>query len=286
LKLGLGTAQLGMAYGIHGCGRVPAGEANAILSTAVEAGIDTLDTAVDYGSSERVIGAFPGRDDCRIVTKIPELGGDAPASVVNDSIRESLQHLRISRIYGVLVHQVTDLLQPRGEDFWRALVELRERGTVSRIGVSVYSPDELVAVCKRFRPELVQLPLNLLDQRFLNSGLISRLRREGAEIHVRSVFLQGLLTLRPDERPAWTDRWRDVFRVLDERIAAAGMSATQACLRFALKQSEVDRVIVGVDSREQLQELIDHCACGNSLEGAEALACRDEDLLLPYRWPT
>jgi len=286
VKLALGTAQFGAAYGIAGAGPLSEAEAELALRLAAEAGIDTLDTAAVYGDSETVIGRSPHRADFRIVTKLPPVTEREPRDFVRRSVASSLERLRVERVHGLLVHRADDLLGVGGDALWSALAALRGEGLVKCIGASVYGPDELATLNERYGPDLVQLPLNVLDQRVLSSGLLPAMRAAGTEIHARSPFLQGLLVMPAGQRPAWTARWQPELAAVDDWVEASGLPAEGACLQFALRQEDVDRVVVGIDGTDQLKGLLEQSGNMAMLPPADPLACNDEDLILPCRWPT
>lgn len=285
MRLALGTVQFGRDYGPIGGRQVPPAEASEMLERAAENGIDTLDTAATYGTSETVIGAHSVRHRFRVVTKVPELDNRDPVALVERAVEHSLERLRIDRLHGVLVHHAADLLGASGDRLWGALESVRDQGIVQHIGASVYRPHELELLRERYDLGLVQAPLSLLDQRLLETDLLSRLHNNGTAIHVRSVFLQGLLPMPEDRRPAWTAPWQQALRACDAWAARAGLSRIAACVRFALSQPEVDRVVVGAHDAAQLQEILDGARSSVGLPPAESLACHDEQFLHPYKWP-
>jgi aryl-alcohol dehydrogenase-like predicted oxidoreductase len=152
--------------------------------------------------------------------------------------------------------------------------------------VSVYNARELDAVLDVFEPEIVQAPLNALDQRLAASGHLARLKRQGVEVHSRSVFLQGLLLMEPKALPAHFAAHRSRLAGYRDAVSATGMTPTQAALSAVLACPEVDCVIVGVCSRAQLEEVV--AAAGQARPADELLrfACEDEDLIDPSRWPS
>src|SRR5262249_17350751 len=156
-----------------------------------------IDTAPLYGGSEESLGrALRAGDAFAIVTKTPWFGpGGVPANAeaLTSAFQASLDRLRQERVYGLLVHRASDLLGPEGDDLFEAMRRLKQLGRVAKIGVSIYDARELEGVLARHQPDLVQLPLNVLDQRLLAGGQITRLKSAGVEIHARSAFLQGLL---------------------------------------------------------------------------------------------
>jgi aryl-alcohol dehydrogenase-like predicted oxidoreductase len=285
VKLALGTVQFGLEYGIaNRTGRVTLEEARAIVQHARSSGIDTLDTAMAYGDSECRLGEI-GVTDWRIVSKLPAVPDtchDVGEWVVS-SVHESLRRLRVSRLYGLLLHRPAQLLEPLGSDLYRALQAIKGDGLVEKIGVSIYDPAELDTLCPAYSLDLVQSPFNLLDRRLKTSGWLARLAADGVELHVRSVFLQGLLLMAPAARPPAFRRWAPLWAAYDRWLAETGLSPVEACLRDALSVPEISRVIVGVDSLSQLSANLESAA-GPPPAIPDPLQTNDVDLLNPARW--
>lgn len=258
MKLALGTVQFGMRYGVaNSVGQVSEAAAEAILKQASLLGVNMLDTAVAYGSSEEVLGKF-AQTDQNIVTKlsaVPETERDLKNWIIGQ-FDGSLERLRVSRIYGLLLHRPDQLLGPSGAEIYDALAELKARGSVQKIGVSIYSPDELEPLLERYNFDLVQATLNILDRRILETGWAGRLKEHGIELHTRSAFLQGLLLMPKDQRPVRFERWKSIWEEWDQWLSDTGLSPLEACLRFAVQQPLVDRVVIGVDSTAQLLEIV------------------------------
>lgn len=284
-RLALGTAQFGMAYGIaNATGKVSGDEVGEILRCARRAGVETLDTAAGYGTSEQVLGEN-GVKEWKVVSKLPALP-DHKVDVkawVHEAVDTALSRLRIPFFHGLLVHRLDDLLGPRRGDLVRGLQEVREAGKAMKIGASVYGPEPLEALDYIGRFDLVQAPLNVIDRRLSSSGWLSRLAAGGVEVHVRSAFMQGLLLLPAESRPARFRRWQALWRAWDDWIGAESLTPLQACLAFALSHEEVDRVVVGVDSARQLQEIFAACK-PMTLTPPMELVSEDPDLVDPSNW--
>jgi aryl-alcohol dehydrogenase-like predicted oxidoreductase len=285
LKLALGTVQFGLPYGIaNRQGQVAPADARAILDYAVSIGIDTLDTAAVYGDSEQRLGEI-GVQTLKIISKlppIPDKTGDV-GHWVRTTVEKSLELLRIRQLAGLLLHHPADLLGENGAQLHRALLDVQAAGLVRKIGVSVYRPAELDELIGRFPIEIVQAPFNVLDRRILTSGWLARLHGLGIEVHVRSVFLQGLLLLDRLARPPQFNRWQEIWQDWDEYLLASNQTPLEACVRFASSSPTIARVVVGIDSRRQLEEIF------GALDGATVslpynLQCNDPHLLEPSRW--
>jgi aryl-alcohol dehydrogenase-like predicted oxidoreductase len=266
MKLALGTVQFGLDYGVaNSGGRVSEDEARAILAEAAQSGMDTLDTAIAYGDSERVLGGL-GVSQWQVVTKLPSVpvGCDDVVSWVEREIQQSMARLNVTQLHGVLLHRPVQLVESRGQELYRGLQVIKENGLTQKIGVSVYEPAELDQLFDRFDLDLVQAPLNILDRRLVESGWAKQLKNAGVELHTRSAFLQGLLLMPVSERPGKFNRWSDIWSVWDKWLDDHSLSPLQACLRYLNSVLEVDRVVVGVDSVAQLNQIIG--ASGGVLE--------------------
>jgi aryl-alcohol dehydrogenase-like predicted oxidoreductase len=281
-RIALGTAQLGLPYGIaNRIGQVPEASAREMLALAQARGVDTIDTAVGYGTSEAALGAI-GVEGLSVVTKLPAVPEGADVERwVEETMATSLARLRLPRVHGVLLHRPAQLLGPQGAALFRALERLKARGLTAKIGCSIYSPAKLDRLLPRFPLDLVQAPLNVLDRRLVRSGWLERLGEAGVEVHARSAFLQGLL-LSP-EPPRTFDRWRPAFAAWWSWLERERLPALAACLGYVLSHPAVSRVVVGAESVAQLAGILD-AAEASPVAVPDRLATDDEDLIDPTRW--
>ena len=193
-RLGLGTVQFGADYGIsNGQGQSSFVQAREVLAEAHRQGLAVIDTSPAYGVSEEVVGRCLTDDHAfKIVTKTPVLGAAAltrdDAAVVKGSFYRSLQKLGQESLYALLVHHIGDLLAANGELLWDVMSDMKKWGLVEKIGVSAYSGDQIDRLLTRFPIDIVQVPLNVFDQRLVKSGYLAGLKKRGVEIHVRSGF--------------------------------------------------------------------------------------------------
>lgn len=289
-KLVLGTVQFGLNYGISNVnGRPGETDVDRMLQRARAGGIDTLDTAAAYGDAEAALGRMIAADDFRVITKTQPVSAtevDAQAlSQVESAFARSLQRLSMPRVFGLMVHYGSDLLKPGGDQLFKLLTGLRERGLADRIGASVYDPEEAEAIMDRYPIDLIQLPFNIVDQRASRSGLLSRLKARGVEVHVRSAFLQGALLMDPDSLPAHLAPLRTIGAELRAACRARGWSVQQACLRFVAGTPGVDKVVCGVNSLGELDELIDNFHDQHDGFDFARFATDDSVLVNPSKWP-
>ena len=283
-RLGLGTAQFGLDYGVSNAGgRTPAPEAAAILARAAEAGVGVVDTASAYGEAEAVLGpALPRPCPFLVVTKV---GGVADDDALEAQARASLERMGVDHAYACLLHSAGDLDGQRGVALWARLRRLQARGLFRKIGVSAYASDDPVRLARQWKPDLMQLPVSLLDQRLIAEGALPRLADLGVEIHLRSIFLQGLLFLDAERLPpALASAWPQLKQIR-RQLAEAGADPLRAALHFALSRPEAAAVIVGVTDRAELDALL-QAAAAPPLELDWPDLRLDHPLALdPHRWP-
>lgn len=286
-KLGLGTVQWGLAYGLSNQGGVTSPAAvTAILDEARYRGISVLDTAFLYGDAETVLGKNK-LDAFRVVSKTPKFATpvitDEQARQMKVAFQQSLLRLSSERIYGLLIHHADDLIVPGGEKLVESLDALKQSRVVEKIGVSVYSTEQLEAVLRVFTPDIVQIPISVLDQRFLLSGQLERMKNNGIEIHARSVFLQGLLLMPLAKIPKYFDPIKPLLAKWHSAAEMQRMSQVQAALSFVRDLPCVDTVLVGVESLAQMQSCIADFSLDASFN-ATHLACNASDFVNPANW--
>ncbi|MFL6622356.1 MAG: aldo/keto reductase [Sulfurifustaceae bacterium] len=288
MKLGLGTVQFGQQYGVSNSqGKTSPEEVARILRLAEKIGVSVLDTAPLYGDSEAVLGAcLPWGHAFHLVTKTPQFAGfdvGDVAAAVDHSFRASLQRLRQPTVYGLLVHNAADLLSANGDAIFSALEALRSDGRVTKIGVSAYSPQEIEDVLARYPVDLVQIPVNVFDQRLIRSGHLGRLKSRGVEVHARSIFLQGLLLLQPDALASYFSGVRAHLGRYREAVHALGMTPLQGALAFVAAIPEVDVMVCGVTREADLAEIHGALRADLKVDFGE-FAIDAPEIVEPRRW--
>lgn len=284
-RLILGTAQFGLPYGISNQrGQIPEAEVAVILAEAATAGIETLDTAAAYGSSEQCLGQALGSlpDRFRIISKYHPNQPDKP---IAQAFRESLERLQVNRLHGYLLHSYASYSSKPG--ILDELQELKSSGKVEKIGISLYHAAEAKELLEReANVDILQFPYSVFDQRF--EQLLPELRSRGIETHIRSVYLQGLYFMQPDQLPPYLQEAAPKLERLQQLASDYQLPIGAVCLAFALANPYISSVVIGVESLSTLQENIRYS--GTVLPEAlytQLLELKEENesILLPYKWP-
>jgi aryl-alcohol dehydrogenase-like predicted oxidoreductase len=291
MKLTLGTAQFGLNYGISNVeGQCSATEVRRILELAENEGITLLDTAPNYGSAESVVGdVINNLPSIEVMSKVPALMNARPGeiySVFDASLTQTCLHLNRKSVDTLLVHKYQDLTGPNGREMMQALIRLKEQGRTRRIGISAYTYAQVSPVLAQYPIDVVQVPLNVLDQRLLKTTAQKDLQKSGIELHVRSIFLQGVLMLSPVELPEFLTPLAPVLQSYQDKLAQTGLSKLTGALAFVCQQPAISRVIVGVTKVEELKELLYAYKQASEVDmDFSAFSVSDDNLISPANWP-
>jgi aryl-alcohol dehydrogenase-like predicted oxidoreductase len=272
-RLGIGTVQFGMHYGISNVlGQTSASEVSSILAYAKSRGIHLIDTALAYGDAERTLGEN-NLSSFQVVSKFRALN---PGESLMDQLKVSLASLKISSLYGYLAHRSKDLIErPK---CWDDLQQAKEKGLAIKIGFSLNELEDFeLLYSKGIRPDLIQVPFNFLDRRF--EAVMKQCKSDGCEVHSRSVFLQGLFFSPVEHLPSFFDEVKPVIA----QLQAQNTNLASSLIHFVMSQPFIDKVIMGVNNVDQLKNNLEQLDSTEALS-AEAFKVSD-NILIPSRWP-
>lgn len=280
MKLGLGTVQFGLTYGVNNIhGKPNLQQIEETLKLAEESGITILDTAADYGESESNLGKTLKENSAfRIVTKVSKNGS------VRDSLLTSLNRLNRNQVYGLLLHDYQHFVaRPQ---VWSEMVALKTEGLTAKVGFSIYSPTQLKTI-ENLHPvyDIVQVPYSILDQRF--EKYFGIMKDKGVEIHVRSAFVQGLVFSKLDSINPFFSPIKSKLETLNAISQETGKSIESLCLNFVNANPYIDSIIIGVDTKQNLARNV--AVLNEVLVHAELTKLRmlredNEQMILPYNW--
>lgn len=286
-KLSLGSVQWGSSYGISNVyGQTNVNEVSKILNEARQKGIRLIDTATSYGNAEEVLGKH-NLNFFSIVTKIPKFEKNIIFKSEVDNFvltfQQSLKKLNQSSCYGLLLHHKDDVFKKGSEYFIQVLNDLKFRGLVKKIGVSIYDSKKIEDLIEKLNPDIIQLPLNVLDQRVIQDGTLKYLKSKNIEIHARSVFLQGLLLMPTEKMPLFFKTWSKKLYEWKRLCFEKNVNFLEAALNFVIKQKNIDYCLVGVENLNQFKECILATKSHVALDFTQ-LACNDTKLINPINW--
>lgn len=283
-KLGLAAAQFGLdGMSASPRARSPETEARDILGIAARARLSVLDVSGNYGRAEQVLGDLIPRPVPFRVT-LSAARADRGPDFVEAEARASLRRLALERADALIVSSPSELFGPHGAAVWDRLARLRDEGLFAKIGVAAHASDDPVGVARRFKPDILQAPASLLDQRLLADGSLQRIAGMGIEVQLRSIFLNGLLFLPPDRVPAQLKGASGRLSKVRRMIAEGRSDPLQAALGFALSRPEASAVLVGVTSAAELSAVVAAAFSPPPDLDWDDMAIDDPVALDPRRW--
>ena len=257
-RLVLGTAQLGMDYGIaNTTGKPVYNTARSIVQETWESGIREFDTAQAYGQSEsvleRIFKDLGIADEARVITKLATDIDHSDRAALNNALEISLNNLGVESLYGLMLHR-EDMLDLWEKGLKENLADIVNSDRVKHIGVSVYSPERAVQALNTEGISMVQLPTNLIDRRFERAGVFQLADDMGKTIYIRSIFLQGLLLMPPDRLP---EHMRFATPVLSRLVSLArdvGLNIKELCIGYVKHAFPNAKVVIGAETQQQIIE--------------------------------
>lgn len=290
MKIVLGAVQFGLDYGISNTyGKIVKHDAKQILKFAYDNNIGMIDTASLYGESEDIIGkSTNNKHNWKIITKTPHFIDDCidklQVKQLRESFNQSLLNLNKKYLYGLLLHSCDDLFKPNGDLLFKEMERLKSIGLINKIGVSVYNKYQIDRVLDNFEIDLIQLPVNILDQSLISDGSLVKLKKHGVEVHARSVFLQGLLLMEENLIPSYflpIKKNLDAFKNLARELS---LTKLELALGYVASIDEIDKIVVGVNTLSQLQEIIKATQLKTNFEEYRNISINNSNYTNPSLW--
>ena len=283
-KIILGTAQFGLDYGINNStGKPEDKELEDILINAFTNNISFLDTAEAYGNAQKRIGFFHEKHPDKQFNIITKFYENSSLKSLEQHVLNDLDELKVQQMYAYLFHNLKDLKLHIKEK--EELLKLKKEELINKIGVSLYTNDEVEYVLSNFEfIDIIQIPFNLFDNINLRGSILTRMKSKGIEIHTRSAFLQGLFFKKAlPERLLPLKPYVDLIQDISKTYA---ISIPELALRYCVNQPLIDRVLIGVDTKEQLTTNIKSLGHLDKeiKEGIDDIKIAQTELLNPVNW--
>ena len=292
MKIGIGTAQLGMKYGvINNSKKLDLDNFKKILSLSLKNNISIIDTANNYGDSIKKIGHIISKNKFRnkfkIISKISGLRKVNKSNIYShifDNINFSLKKLKVKSLEGILIHDVKDLKSKKSTEIFNSFIKLKKKKLVKKIGFSAYKISDVLKYIKKYNFDFIQFPLNVFDQRILDKKIQKKLRFFKVELHVRSIFLQGLLLLSKKELPNNFKNKRIIKR-WHKFLNDNSLDAITTCINFIKNNNVYSNIIIGFHDYQQFEDVVKNFSKKkNIILNFKNLAIKDDNIINPSKW--
>ena len=284
MKLAIGSAQFGFNYSLTGSEIKDDKEVESIIDYAREIGINTIDTAIGYGLAERRLGRV-GISGFKIITKLPKIDPTNNISqYIEDEIYKSLENLNVESLYGLLLHNPSDILSSQKNTIIDTIEKLKENKIIKNFGYSLYQPEEIDRLEETYYSDMLQVPYNLFDRRFENVINTNLKNIKSKKIYVRSIFLRGILLQKnPSSISNYFSHWDNIFLRWKEWLIQNDVDPLLACVNYIKNNHKIERAIVGIDCLKQLKSIYSAYTSEQNIYPINSFVS-DLNLLDPRRW--
>lgn len=285
-KIIIGTANFNLKYGINDFKFKKKELKFVLFKNLLKKKIDYFDTSFNYNLTNNFLKNFKF-ENSKIITKfsLPKTKIDTYLKNFEKKIIEQRIIYKISSFEAILFHNVLDLKSMYSEKILKILFELKKKGIVKKIGVSIYSPDDLKVVFSKFNPDIVQAPINIFDQRLLKSKWLKVIKKNKILIQARSIFLQGSLVkdLSRSNRINMNIKMINKIKKFHNWCNKKKISRVEACVIFIKNINFIDHIVVGIDSNKDLNEILKALNKRRKIN-VEQFSTLNQNLIDPRKW--
>ena len=279
-RLVIGTANFGQKYGLEKI-QVNSKEIKKILNYAWKKNIRYIDTANFYGETEKLIGKINDKK-FKFISKIKinqKLINNP--KLIEYSVIKTLKNLKIKKLYALLIHNPNFLIRDKKKKIIKEINKLQSRGFLEKIGASIYSNNEIRYLLKNYKMNIIQLPSNIFDRRLKNLGWEKILKKNKIEIHVRSIFLQGLFLNK--KKLNYFKKWKENFKNFENWTKTKGISRVQACINYVYSQKKINKIVIGVDKLNKFKEIL-NIKIKRRIKHPQFIFKNENQLINPTKW--
>ncbi len=285
MNLIIGSAQIGMRYGLQKK-KIPKKHINKIYKLCKNNNIKYVDTANSYGTSEKIIGQSK-LNNLKIITKIVipiNISNKYLRKFIQSNLKKTIKKLNVKQIDAILIHNPSIFKSNNKEIILNIFDELKKKKLIKYFGASVYSPNDVNKLLKFWKPDIIQFPLNILDQRFLKNNFIKKLKKEQIILLSRSIFLQGFLLQNVENYSIIKlKKFKFILQKIEKWCVNNKITRIDACIHFVKNISYIDYMIVGFDDFYQLEKIIKSFRSKN-IKIPETFKVDNLQLIDPRRW--
>ncbi len=282
-KLCIGSAQFGTKYGVSNRhGKIKKKELDKLFFILKKEKIKFLDTSIDYRNCEKILNKL-NLENIEVISKIPKIPKKCLDinKWIENKVVSSLKKINKKSFYAILLHNPDDMLSNKAHIIYKSLINLKKSKKIKKIGISIYDFESSIRILKKFNFDIIQCPYNVIDRRLENSRYMNFFKKKKVEIHVRSVFLQGLLLMK--KRPSKFDKWAKLFKIWDRMNKNNMLQSALNAINFVLKNKNINKIILGFENSNQLKSILENFQ-NKKTNYPTNIASKDLKLINPNNW--
>lgn len=277
----IGTANFSMEYGLKNQKKkLSIKKKEKIIKFLKKNKLTFFDTSQEYADCENYLGNCNLKKN--IITKVLFKKKIITKEYVKCLVDSSLKKLKEKKLYALLFHNPKDLAGERGKKIFKLLKAEKKLGKIKKIGISINKPGDIKIFHNKYPIDLIQIPINVFDQRLIESGILKKLKKNNIEIHARSIFLQGSLLMKINNLPSYFNKFKKHFIKWEKFIKDNNLKKIEACINF-IKQFNIDKIVIGIDNKNQLDQIMKIKNYSHKLN-FDDLSVNDLKLIFPKYW--
>jgi len=279
----LGTANLNKKYGFLKKS-IRFSEFKKIIKNSKKNKVRYIDTSINYSGVHKILGKL-NLNKIKVITKIsiPTNNNINAELWIKKIIKNIIRDLKTKSLYCVLIHNSNILLNNKYKKYILNLNELKKKGKIKKIGFSVYNLREAKILLKKYKFDILQVPLNIINQTFCDKNFLQNIRKKNIEIHARSVFLQGILLSKDLRKMKYFKRWRTFWKDYYNWLNKNRVSGLTACLSFINGVKNISGYVIGIENEKQFKQVLD-CKIKKNLKFESFLSQKNKKLIDPSKW--
>ena len=251
----MGTANFNYNYGINRKNQnFSLKSLKKILNFAYKNKIKNIDTASVYSGVEKKLGKL-NLNKFKISSKLKKIPNNCKniKKRIFNEINDSINNLNVKKIEHFFLHHPQDLINKKTKyEVYKSLTQAKKLGLIKKIGISIYSFQELNKIINKFKVDIVQIPYSLFDRRF--EIIMRKLRNKKIHIQARSIFLQGLLLSDYNDLPKKFLKFNHLKK-FENWIKKNKITRIQAAVSFVKQMKLIDSYVIGFNNLQQLKEI-------------------------------
>ena len=251
-KIIIGTANFGQNYGISKK-KVNLRSAKVVCGYAIENKIRYLDTATSYKNSNKIIKILNKKIE--VITKVLPCKKWINFDYCLNEMNKIYFDLGNKKINTLLFHDENFLFKKEGYQVYLNLIKLKKKKLFKNIGVSIYNFYNLNYLIKKYSFDIIQCPFNIFDQRLIETNWLSKLKNRGIKIHVRSIFLQGLLLNKNLNNNNISKKWKKDLMYFNEYANKNNINLIDLCMTFVTSYN-LNGYVIGIENLKNLKKII------------------------------
>ena len=279
----LGTANLNKKYGFLKKS-IRFSEFKKIIKNSNKNKVRYIDTSINYSGVHKILGKL-NLNKIKVITKIsiPTNNNINAKLWIKKIIKNIVRDLKTRSLYCVLIHNSNILLNNKYKKYILNLNELKKKGKIKKIGFSVYNLREAKILLKKYKFDILQVPLNIINQTFCDKNFLQNIRKKNIEIHARSIFLQGILLSKDLRKMKYFKRWRTFWKDYYNWLNKNRVSGLTACLSFINGVKNISGYVIGIENEKQFKQVLD-CKIKKNLKFESFLSQKNKKLIDPSKW--